>query len=99
MKDHPKEAKSGLGLKLSVSRFKGVVLSFSSYMWIFMWLVIQLYTFIYLNFCYLFMFVWIHINIYTLVFRQTSSVFERVEMPSLQKPLRSQVWGAEGEPV
>ena len=30
MKDHHKEIKSGLGLKLSASRFKGIALSFSS---------------------------------------------------------------------
>ena len=30
MKDHHKETKSGLGLKLSASRFKGIALSFSS---------------------------------------------------------------------
>ena len=29
MKDHHKEIKSGLGLKLSASRFKGIALSFS----------------------------------------------------------------------
>ena len=54
MKGRHKESKPGLGLKLSLSRFKDVSLLFSSYVWISMWLIIQLCTFIHLIFYYLF---------------------------------------------